>query len=161
MVSQQLQTGCKPNTGQLTAMPDTPSKELAIPLKLVQSLRYGENPHQKAAYFAETGVSGRALHDFQLHQGKALSFNNIADLDGAVRAVSALTRPGCVIVKHMNPCGAAVHDDGPAKAFELALSGDPVSSFGGIVAFNRPLEADDVRSIRRSRTFFELIIAPD
>jgi len=94
------------------------------------------------------------------HQGKHLSYNNIADLDAALRAVFDLDGPACVVVKHANPCGAAVHPDGPARAFQLALSADPVSAFGGIVVFNRPIDGDDVRALRQARTFFEIVAAP-
>lgn len=137
----------------------TPS-ESAIPLRHQQDLRYGENPHQDAVFYATPGEGGRSLARAKQLQGKQLSFNNLADLDGCLRATFEFTEPACVVVKHMNPCGAAVHDGGPAKAFELALSGDPVSAYGGIVCFNRPLNGDDVRAIRRARTFFEVIAAP-
>ena len=133
---------------------------LTLNLQREQSLRYGENPHQQAAFYTEPGTTGPSLGQMKKYQGKELSFNNLADLDGALRAVLSFDTCACIIVKHMNPCGAAVHQNGPAAAFELALSSDPVSSFGGIIAFNRTLEADDVRAIRRARTFFEIIAAP-
>lgn len=141
------------------AADDTP-REAAIPLRHQQALRYGENPHQDAVFYATPGEGGRSLARATQLQGKQLSFNNLADLDGCLRAVFEFTEPACVVVKHMNPCGAAVHADGPEKAFTLALSGDPVSAYGGIVCFNRPLAGDDVRAIRRARTFFEVIAAP-
>ena len=134
--------------------------EAAIPLRQVQSLRYGENPHQSAVFYASPGEGGRSLARAKQHQGKKLSFNNLADLDGCLRAVFEFDEPACVVVKHMNPCGAAVHADGPTAAFTLALSADPVSAYGGIVSFNRPIDADTVRAIRKSRTFFEVIAAP-
>jgi phosphoribosylaminoimidazolecarboxamide formyltransferase/IMP cyclohydrolase len=134
--------------------------EGAIPLRRVQSLRYGENPHQAAVFYAEPGAGGRSLARAEQLQGKELSFNNLADLDGTLRATFEFDEPACVIVKHMNPCGVGLHSDGPSKAFELALSGDPVSAFGGILAFNRPLSGEDVRTIRQSRTFFEVLAAP-
>ncbi|MEL6344233.1 MAG: bifunctional phosphoribosylaminoimidazolecarboxamide formyltransferase/IMP cyclohydrolase [Myxococcota bacterium] len=134
--------------------------EGALPLRKVQTLRYGENPHQRAGFWTTPGEGGRSLSRIAQLQGKTLSFNNLADLDGCLRAVFEFTEPACVIVKHMNPCGAAVHSDGPSRAFELALSGDPVSAYGGIVAFNRPIDADDVRTIRKARTFFEVVAAP-
>ncbi len=137
-----------------------PAQEGALPLRKVQDLRYGENPHQDAGFYAEPGATGRALARLHQHQGKQLSFNNLADLDAALRAVFEFVEPACVVVKHHNPCGAAIHEDGPARAWELALSGDPVSAFGSIVAFNRALEADDVRAIRRSRVFMEILAAP-
>jgi len=135
-------------------------QEGGLPIRKVQDLRYGENPHQTAGFYAEPGATGRSLARLSQHQGKHLSYNNLADLDAALRAVFEFVQPACVVVKHANPCGAAVHVDGPAKAWELALSGDPVSAFGSIVAFNRPLEADDVRAIRRSKVFMEILAAP-
>ena len=135
--------------------------EGGLPLRRVQSLRYGENPHQRATFYAEPGRGGRSLARIEQVQGKALSFNNLADLDATLRCAFEFTdEPACVIVKHMNPCGVGVHSDGPSKAFELALSGDPVSAFGGIVAFNRPLTGEDIRTIRSARTFFEILAAP-
>ncbi len=138
---------------------DAPS-EGGLPIRKVQDLRYGENPHQSAGFYAEPGATGRSLARLTQHQGKHLSYNNLADLDAALRAVFEFVEPACVVVKHANPCGAAIHEDGPATAWELALSGDPVSAFGSIVAFNRPLEADDVRAIRRSKVFMEILAAP-
>ncbi|RME21143.1 MAG: bifunctional phosphoribosylaminoimidazolecarboxamide formyltransferase/IMP cyclohydrolase PurH, partial [Deltaproteobacteria bacterium] len=142
-------------------------EEGALPLRRVQTCRYGENPHQRAAFYVEPGAGGRSMGRLRQHQGKQLSFNNLADLDAALRAVFEAddidgpdAMPACVIVKHANPCGAAWHPRGPGRAFELALSADPVSAFGGIVAFNRPVDADTVRVVRRSRTFFEILAAP-
>ena len=132
-------------------MPD----EGALPLRRVQACRYGENPHQHAAFYAQPAVGGRSMAGLHQHQGKELSYNNIADLDAALRAAFELDTPTCVIVKHANPAGAATHQGGTIPAFELALSADPVSAFGGVVAFNRALDADAVRTIRKSRTFFE------
>jgi phosphoribosylaminoimidazolecarboxamide formyltransferase/IMP cyclohydrolase len=135
--------------------------EAAVPLRRMEILRYGENPHQGAAFYAEPGPSGaRSLAEVTQLQGKALSFNNLADLDATLRAVFHFDAPACVVTKHMNPCGAAVHPDGPEAAFLLALSADPVSAYGGIICFNRPVDADVVRAIRKSRTFFEVLAAP-
>jgi phosphoribosylaminoimidazolecarboxamide formyltransferase/IMP cyclohydrolase len=137
-----------------------PPAEGAIPLRRLQSLRYGENPHQSAVFYASPGEEGRSLARAVQIQGKTLSFNNLADLDGCLRAVFEFDEPACVVVKHMNPCGAAIHADGPTAAFNLALSADPVSAYGGIVAFNRPVDGDAVRALRKSRTFFEILAAP-
>ncbi len=112
-----------------------PPAEGSLPIRRVQDLRYGENPHQSAGFYAQPGATGRSLDRLVQHQGKQLSFNNLADLDAALRAVFEFAEPACVVVKHHNPCGAAIHQDGPARAWELALSGDPVSAFGSIVAF--------------------------
>lgn len=137
------------------AFPQTRS----VPLQKVQDCRYGENPHQAAAFYADANTAGRSLARLVQHQGKTLSFNNLADLDGAVRAVFEHDSAACVVVKHMNPCGAAVAQT-PAAAFTTALAGDPTSAYGGIVAFNRPVDVDAVIAIRKSRTFFEVIAAP-
>ncbi len=145
--------------------------EGAIPLRLQQTLRYGENPHQSAAFYATPGEGGRSLARATQLQGKELSFNNVADLDATLRVTFDVgacfagegdgnTLPACVIVKHMNPCGAAVHDGGIARAYALALSADPVSAYGGILAFNRPIEDADAAAIVASGVFFEVIAAP-
>jgi len=134
-------------------------KEAAIGLKKVQSLRYGENPHQSAAFYSDVQVSGRSLARAVQHQGKQLSFNNLGDLDGALRAVFEYERPACAIIKHMNAAGAATSETLP-DAFAMALKGDPVSAFGGIVVFNRRVDGDTVRAVRQSRTFFEVLAAP-
>jgi len=136
------------------------AKESAIPLRHQQALRYGENPHQEATFYATPGEGGRSLARAKQLQGRQLSFNNLADLDGCLRAAFEFDACAAVVVKHMNPCGAAVHAGGPARAFELALSGDPVSAYGGIICFNRPVDAEAVRAIRKARTFFEVIAAP-
>lgn len=138
------------------ALPD----EAGIPIRLQQPLRYGENPHQVASFYAEPGLGGRSLARVKQLQGKALSFNNLADLDATLRAVFHFDEPACVVTKHMNPCGAAVHADGPEAAFLLALSADPVSAYGGIVCFNREVDGETARSMRKSRTFFEVVAAP-
>jgi phosphoribosylaminoimidazolecarboxamide formyltransferase/IMP cyclohydrolase len=134
--------------------------EGGLPIRKVQGLRYGENPHQSAAFYADPLATGRALGRAEQLQGKELSFNNLADLDATLRACFEFDEPACAIVKHMNPCGLGVHADGPSKCFELALRGDPISAFGGILVFNRPLSVDDVRAIRQSRVFFEVLAAP-
>ncbi len=135
--------------------------EGGIPLRRLQALPKGENGHQRASFYVQPGATGRSLARVEQLQGKDMSFNNWADLDATLRCAFEFDEaPACVIVKHMNPCGVGLHSDGPARAFELALSGDPISAFGGIVAFNRPLSADDVRTIRKARTMFEIVAAP-
>ena len=121
--------------------PDTrfPS-EVELRFRKRQELRYGENPHQAAAFYVEDNApSGSIAVALQLH-GKALSFNNIADTDAALMCVAAFAAPACCIVKHANPCGVAEATD-IASAYELAYATDPTSAFGGIIAFNRPLDA--------------------
>jgi len=134
--------------------------ETALPLKLAQTLRYGENPHQTAAFYAGVGEGGRALGRAVQLQGKELSFNNLADLDATLRVAFEFAEPACVVVKHMNPCGAAVHRSGVTEAYALALSADPVSAYGGIVAFNRPLGAAEAQAVVDSKVFYEVLAAP-
>jgi len=134
--------------------------ETGIPIRRMEKLRYGENPHQAATFYAEPGLNGRTLARVKQLQGKSLSFNNLADMDATLRAVFHFDEPACVITKHMNPCGAATHVDGSEAAFLLALSADPVSAYGGIVCFNRPVDEETARALRKSRTFFEVVAAP-
>ncbi len=123
------------------------------------TLRYGENPHQEAAFYRDqTPVSGSLATARQL-QGKELSYNNIADSDAALECVKQFDEPACVIVKHANPCGVAI-DKSIFAAYDRAFRTDPTSAFGGIIAFNRPLDAATARSIIE-RQFVEVIIAPE
>ncbi|MFW5662054.1 MAG: bifunctional phosphoribosylaminoimidazolecarboxamide formyltransferase/IMP cyclohydrolase [Oceanicaulis sp.] len=126
----------------------------------LQKLRYGENPHQAAALYQTTEARPGVAAARQV-QGKELSFNNIADADAAFELVSEFdpeAEAACAIIKHANPCGAA-RADTLAKAYERAFSGDPVSAFGGIAAFNRPLDAETADSI--TKIFTEVVVAPD
>ncbi|HHJ4328394.1 TPA: bifunctional phosphoribosylaminoimidazolecarboxamide formyltransferase/IMP cyclohydrolase, partial [Klebsiella pneumoniae] len=125
-----------------------------------QDMRYGENPHQSAAFYVEGGEASVSTA-VQL-QGKELSFNNVADTDAALECVKSFVKPACVIVKHANPCGVAVvpeDEGGIRKAYELAYATDSESAFGGIIAFNRELDAETARAIVE-RQFVEVIIAP-
>ncbi len=122
-------------------------------------LRYGENPHQSGAFYASPEAQGASIGSAKQLQGKALSYNNIADGDTAFECVRQFEAPACVIVKHANPCGVAVAGDTLA-AYEKAYKTDPTSAFGGIIAFNRPLNAATARAIVE-RQFVELIIAPE
>lgn len=124
-----------------------------------QDLRYGENPHQKAAFYVERNAKEASIATSRQLQGKELSYNNIADTDAALECVKSFVKPACVIVKHANPCGVAVSLEGIAQAYELAYATDPESAFGGIIAFNRPLDAVTMEKII-SRQFVEVIIAP-
>ena len=124
-----------------------------------QDMRYGENPHQKAAFYVEKNASEASVSTATQLQGKALSFNNVADTDAALECVKSFTQPACVIVKHANPCGVAVGND-ILEAYNRAYATDPTSAFGGIIAFNRPLDATTASSIIE-RQFVEVIIAPD
>ena len=122
-----------------------------------ESLRYGENPHQKAAFYTD-GTNRPGVATARQIQGKALSYNNINDTDAAFEAVAEFTDPAVVIVKHANPCGIATGAT-QAEAWDKALKCDPVSAFGGIVALNRPLEAEAAAKI--ATLFTEVIVAPD
>jgi len=125
----------------------------------VMDLRYGENPHQSAAFYRDLNPPPGTLASFTQLQGKELSYNNLADADAALECVRQFDAPACVIVKHANPCGVAVAGDA-LNAYEHAYATDPTSAFGGILAFNRPLDAATVKSILE-RQFVEVLIAPD
>lgn len=136
--------------------PDT----LALRLTRVQALRYGENPDQPAAFYAEADAPRGALPDLRQLHGKELSFNNLLDVEAAVTAISAwhdANRVACVIIKHTTPCGVALADS-TESAYERALACDPVSAFGGIVAFNAPVTAAAANAL--SGAFLEIVIAP-
>ncbi|MQX53071.1 bifunctional phosphoribosylaminoimidazolecarboxamide formyltransferase/IMP cyclohydrolase [Alcanivorax sediminis] len=124
-----------------------------------QNMRYGENPHQKAAFYTERTPAPASIATAKQLQGKELSYNNIADTDAALECVKSFTKPACVIVKHANPCGVAVSLDGIGKAYDLAFETDTESAFGGIIAFNRELDATTAKAIV-DRQFVEVIIAP-
>ena len=123
-----------------------------------QEMRYGENPHQKAAFYTEASPTEASVATAKQLQGKELSFNNIADTDAALECVKQFDEPACVIVKHANPCGVAVASDIGA-AYELAFATDPESAFGGIIAFNQELDSKTARAICEKQ-FVEVIIAP-
>src|SRR4249919_2188242 len=125
----------------------------------VMDLRYGENPHQHAAFYRDLYPVPGTLATFTQLQGKELSFNNLADADAAWECVRQFEGIACVIVKHANPCGVAEAADN-AAAYELAYGTDPTSAFGGIIAFNRTLDAATAKTIR-DRQFVEVLIAPD
>ncbi|CAG9467590.1 unnamed protein product [Pedinophyceae sp. YPF-701] len=149
---------------------DAPPPGITVPMELAQTLRYGENPHQTAAFYrdlslceADLGGIGAAVQ----HHGKEMSYNNYLDADAAYQCVCDFTEPTCVIVKHTNPCGVASLPD-LLESYRAAVRADPVSAFGGIVAFNRPVDADLAREIREfrsptdgeTRMFYEIVIAP-
>ncbi len=127
-----------------------------------QEMRYGENPHQSAAFYVEAQKGEASISTAVQLQGKELSFNNVADTDAALECVKSFVKPACVIVKHANPCGVAVALDsegGIRQAYELAYATDTESAFGGIIAFNRELDAATAQAIV-DRQFVEVIIAP-
>jgi len=123
----------------------------------VQQMRYGENPHQSAAFYREHAVGAGLLAGYAQLQGKELSYNNIADADAAWECVRSFDEPACVIVKHANPCGVAVAAS-PAEAYAKAFKTDPTSAFGGIIAFNRAVDAAAAQAV--ARQFVEVVIAP-
>jgi phosphoribosylaminoimidazolecarboxamide formyltransferase/IMP cyclohydrolase len=138
--------------------PFAPTLNLSYELK--QVLRYGENPHQGGALYVENHVTAGTVAAARVLAGKELSYNNIADADAALECVKAFRKtPACVIVKHSNPCGVALGAD-LGEAYERAYACDPVSAFGGIIAFNRTLDAATAETIIK-RQFVEVVIAPD
>lgn len=145
--------------GALTGSPE----RLAFPDRLnaqwvkLQDLRYGENPHQSAAFYRDLDPAVGSIAGYRQLQGKELSYNNIADADAAWEAVKTFEQPACVIVKHANPCGVAVAAD-TLTAYRLAFATDTTSAFGGIIAFNRPVDADTVEAV--TGQFLEVLIAP-
>ncbi len=127
-----------------------------------QDMRYGENPHQNAAFYVEASPAEASVATAVQIQGKELSFNNVADTDAALECVKSFVKPACVIVKHANPCGVAVvpeDEGGIRKAYDLAYATDSESAFGGIIAFNRELDGETAQAIVE-RQFVEVIIAP-
>jgi phosphoribosylaminoimidazolecarboxamide formyltransferase/IMP cyclohydrolase len=133
-------------------------ESLAAGFRKKQDLRYGENPHQRAAFYADPLARGAGVATARQLQGKELSFNNIADADTAIECVRQFDAPACVIVKHANPCGVAVAA-GLHEAYLRAYEPDTTSAFGGIIAFNRPLDAETAAAIVE-RQFVEVIVAP-
>jgi phosphoribosylaminoimidazolecarboxamide formyltransferase / IMP cyclohydrolase len=130
---------------------------LTLQFTKTQDMRYGENPHQNAAFYRDARPAQGLLAGWTQLQGKELSYNNIADADAAWECVKTLVAPACVIVKHANPCGVAVAGD-TAAAYTKAFQTDPTSAFGGIIAFNRPLDAATATLV--ARQFVEVLIAP-
>ena len=144
--------------GSKRAFPDIFTRQF---IKTADELRYGENPHQDGAFYADLEDDGLSMADCEVLQGKALSYNNIADADAAFACVRDFRENAAVIVKHANPCGVSltVNDsDTQAEIYERARAADATSAFGGIAAFNHPLEGETARLI--SETFMEVVIAP-
>jgi phosphoribosylaminoimidazolecarboxamide formyltransferase / IMP cyclohydrolase len=132
---------------------------VTLQLQKTQDMRYGENPHQAAAFYREAQPAVGALARWQQLQGKALSYNNIADADAAWECVKSFEEPACVIVKHANPCGVAVAAS-LVEAYTKAWTTDPTSAFGGIIAFNRECDAATARQMGDNKQFVEVVIAP-
>jgi len=153
-----LEPGSEEQTEAVPAKAEYP-QVFNLQLHKVQGMRYGENPHQSAAFYREAQPAEGTLSKWQQIQGKELSFNNIADADAAWECVKSFEQPACVIVKHANPCGVAIGAT-PLEAYQKALKTDPTSAFGGIMAFNRPIDADVVEAINANKQFVEVAIAP-
>jgi len=132
-------------------------RRLNLHFERIQAMRYGENPHQEAAFYRDLKPAAGGLAGCRQRQGKELSYNNVADADAAWECVKSFSQPACVIVKHANPCGAAVAVD-LAEAYRLAFATDPTSAFGGIIAFNRALDAATAQAV--TQQFVEVVIAP-
>ena len=140
--------------GSMDELPRT----INLQFNKVQEMRYGENPHQHAAFYTEKEPADACIATAKQLQGKELSFNNIGDTDAALECVKQFEEPACVIVKHANPCGVSLSDN-ILDAYNKAYSTDPESAFGGIIAFNRELDGDTAKAIVE-RQFVEVIIAP-
>jgi phosphoribosylaminoimidazolecarboxamide formyltransferase/IMP cyclohydrolase len=139
--------------GAARAFPD----RLNLSFRLAQTLRYGENPHQSAAFYREASPARGTLSSFRQVQGKELSYNNIADADAAWECCRTFDVPACVIIKHANPCGVAIAQS-PLEAYRRAFLTDPTSAFGGIIAFNLPVDGPTAEAV--SKQFVEVVIAP-
>ena len=123
------------------------------------SLRYGENPHQRAAFYVEANPSPSSLAAAQILHGKELSYNNLLDLDAAMQIVREFRRPAAVVIKHNNPCGCAISES-LSEAYVKADTGDPVSAFGSVLGFNKPVDAATAEQLCLPNHFIEAIIAP-
>ena len=143
--------------GEANEGPTYPA-DLHLSFTRKQDLRYGENPHQSASFYVESSAQTSSVSSAKFVQGKALSFNNIADTDAALECVKQFSTPACVIVKHANPCGVAVAAS-IDEAYDKAYQTDPTSAFGGIIAFNQALSCDLAAKILEQQ-FVEVIIAP-
>src|SRR3990167_7144374 len=147
----------------LTAI-DSDGAKSAFPAQInfnfakVQDMRYGENPHQSAAFYRDLNPVAGGIADYTQLQGKELSYNNVGDADAAWECVKTFEQPACVIVKHANPCGVAIADNA-LNAYKLAYATDTTSAFGGIIAFNRELDEATAAQVTANQ-FVEVIIVP-
>lgn len=139
--------------------PETFPRSLTLPLRHKTTLRYGENPHQQAALYEQSGSAHSNLVNAQFLNGKELSYNNLLDLDSALAIVRSLEAPSVAVIKHNNPCGAASAST-LAEATRLAFDGDPVSAFGSVLGFNRPVDAAAAEVLAEPGRFVEAIVAP-
>ncbi len=157
MVASYLSQTVRSNSSGASISADFPDL-LPLQFRKRLDLRYGENPHQQAAFYVANDAQGASIGSASQLQGKELSFNNLADADTALECVRQFDAPACVIVKHANPCGVSVAAT-IRTAYDNAYRTDPTSAFGGIIAFNRPLDAETASAIIE-RQFVEVIIAP-
>ena len=134
-------------------------EQLQLAFDRVETLRYGENPHQQAAFYRDPTPPAGSIANYRQIQGKELSYNNIADADAAWECVKTFDTPACVIIKHANPCGVAV-DAHLVAAYEKAFQTDSTSAFGGIIAFNGTVDVDVVAAMNARRHFVEVLLAP-
>jgi phosphoribosylaminoimidazolecarboxamide formyltransferase/IMP cyclohydrolase len=155
-VRAELERAAAETTIRLEEAPRLPER-LHVALQRRQAMRYGENPHQAAALYIPAGRAVSGFAAAKQFQGKELSYNNLVDLDAAWALVQEFARPATAIIKHNNPCGAA-EQDSLADAYRKALACDPVSAFGGVLAFNRPLDAATAEEV--AKLFVECIVAP-
>ena len=144
------------------AQDETPAKKewpgiITVQMQQHQAMRYGENPHQSAAFYVDNKQDTGLLGTYKQLQGKELSYNNIADADAAWECARSFKVPACVIVKHANPCGVAMAE-GPLQAYQKAFKTDPTSAFGGIIAFNREVDLATAQAV--SEQFLEVLLAP-
>ncbi|HPU78813.1 bifunctional phosphoribosylaminoimidazolecarboxamide formyltransferase/IMP cyclohydrolase [Accumulibacter sp.] len=135
------------------------SEQLQLAFDRVETLRYGENPHQQAAFYRDPTPLAGAIANYRQLQGKELSYNNIADADAAWECVKTFETPACVIIKHANPCGVAVAEN-LLSAYEKAFQTDSTSAFGGIIAFNGMVDAEVVAAMNARKHFVEVLLAP-
>lgn len=142
------------NKEKINKFPET----LTLQFKKRQGLRYGENPHQSAAFYVERDINEPSVSNASQLQGKELSFNNIIDIDAALEIVKEFQEIAAVIIKHTNPCGVATSKESLADAYRKAMECDPVSAFGGIASFNRRVDVETAKEV--TSTFMEAIIAP-
>jgi phosphoribosylaminoimidazolecarboxamide formyltransferase/IMP cyclohydrolase len=148
-------TSLDPGAKQPQAFPT----HLQLAFDRVETLRYGENPHQQAAFYRDPTPVAGAIANYRQLQGKELSYNNIADADAAWECVKTFDAPACVIIKHANPCGVAI-DTTLVGAYEKAFQTDSTSAFGGIIAFNAAVDADVVAAMNAHKHFVEVLLAP-
>jgi phosphoribosylaminoimidazolecarboxamide formyltransferase/IMP cyclohydrolase len=153
-----LADGAEAQTARVPARVEYPSV-FTLQVVKTQDMRYGENPHQSAAFYREHDPAPGTLARWIQVQGKELSYNNIADADAAWECAKTFDAPACVIVKHANPCGVAIGATA-AEAYKKAQKTDPVSAYGGIVAFNRPFDGAAAEAIHATKQFVEVLIAP-